>query len=69
MAVDSRVKRLSMLVFSTDAPMIDPSGSVDDGDRLTFMGLYRGIAAGAPVVVAEVGGVIMIWFWMVKNRA
>ena len=56
MALDSRTKRLSMLAFASPlpVPMMDPSGVVvDAGDRLCFLHLYRGIAAGAVIIVTS----------------
>lgn len=49
MAIDTRTKRLSMLNFSIGALLPDPSGTIDAGDRLTLLDLYRGIAALAAV--------------------
>lgn len=49
MAVDSRTKRLSMLNFSIGVLLPDPSGTIDVGNRLTLLDLYRGIVPSAAV--------------------
>ncbi len=46
MAIDSAVKRASVAGF------IIPDGTLDQGDRQTIAGMYRGILATAAVVSA-----------------
>ena len=56
MPVDSAKKRWSMMGFGGMGSHIPlPDGDIDAGDRLTFLGLYRGIKAalGAGIRVAE----------------
>jgi len=58
MAVDTKPKRFSMLNFGGESLlMIDPSGSVATQDRLHFLDLYSGIAAGAPVAAATLSDI------------
>lgn len=57
MAIDTRDKRAStvnlLLPFGRVAPV--PDGTLDAGDRQQVSGLYRGIAAGEPVISIEIG--------------
>lgn len=53
MAIDTRAKRLSMMNFVTEAVISDllpdPDGTIDTGDKQTFLNKYSGIIfAGAP---------------------
>ena len=49
MAVDTAIKRFSMLGFGSPAiKHVIPSGSVNAAGRSTLMDLYAGIASGAP---------------------
>jgi hypothetical protein len=41
MAIDSRQKRASV------AGIVEPDGTIDQGDRQTITGIYRGILAAA----------------------
>jgi hypothetical protein len=52
-ALDTRVKRLSMLNYIVPQSLLpDPSGSFDQGDRQTLLDKYSGILfAGAPTEV------------------
>ena len=55
MAVDTAAKRFSMMDFGDGAInglVFEPDGSVDLDDRQHLLGLYGGIALGAPVVAA-----------------
>ena len=56
MAIDTRKKRLSMLSFGGGDLLPDVDGSIDAGDRLTYLGLYRGIAAALPRIIKRVFG-------------
>jgi len=55
MAVDSKEKRWSMLGFGDTSHIPLPDGEIDPGDRLTLLGLYRGIAAALPVIPRLIG--------------
>ncbi len=49
MAIDTKSKRFSMMNMGSPAvvqPMPDPDGTIDQGDRQHFLGLYSGIFAG-----------------------
>ena len=52
MAVDDREKRLSMLTFSVEDLLPDPSGTVDADARSTFLLLYMGIPLSNVVAAA-----------------
>jgi len=54
-AVDSKEKRWSMLGFGDTGHIPLPDGEIDAGDRLTLLGLYRGIAAAIPVIPRLIG--------------
>lgn len=65
MAIDSKPKRFSMLQFSEPdivAVLPDPDGTMAAGDRAHLLGLYSGIALGAPAVLgdAEAGAVVVV---------
>lgn len=46
MAIDTASKRFSMMSFGNILKLIPPDGTLDQGDRQTFAGLYSGILAG-----------------------
>lgn len=49
MALDTRVKRLSMMNYVSKGLLPDPTGSFDQGDRQTLLNMYSGILfAGGP---------------------
>lgn len=48
MAIDTLSKRESALLDGW--PVILPDGTIDASDRMTLLGLYSGIAAGAGLV-------------------
>ena len=51
MAIDTAKKRASMMNFGEDSIRLPiPSGSFDQGDRQTFLGLYSGILAIGSIV-------------------
>jgi len=56
MAIDTNVKRGSMLTFSDESLLPIPNGAIDQGDRQTFLGLYSGILS---VVLAQVAEAMM----------
>lgn len=56
MALDSRAKRLSLMNYISGGLLPDPSGTVDQAARQTFLGFYSGILfAGGPtdVLIAQ----------------
>ena len=55
MPIDTRVKRLSMLTFSSPDLLPDPNVGFDAGDRFTLLELYSGISGAGPPAV--VGGI------------
>jgi len=54
MAIDSEAKRASALSASTPDLLPIPDGTVDQGDRQTTIGMYRGILAGVAIAVKNV---------------
>lgn len=53
MAVDTRQKRMSMISFGDGVinhVLFEADGAVDADDRVHLLGLYSGIALGAPAV-------------------
>ncbi len=64
MAIDTREKRFSMLNFGAgrnSRTLFEADGAVDADDRLHLLGLYSGIAAAAPPVVARRFFSLQVW--------
>lgn len=56
MALDTRVKRLSMMNYVSRSLLPDPTGSFDQGDRQTLLDRYSGILfqdVGADDLIAQ----------------
>lgn len=62
MALDTAAKRFSMMGFNNPIyKIVIPDGSIDQGDRQTYLDLYSGISIGALAIA--VGGLVYNWSW------
>lgn len=66
MSVDTRAKRLSMLNFGSDVLLPDPSGTVDQAARQTFLNMYSGILFTLPSAITTPDGRIVVL--LAENR-
>lgn len=52
MAIDTAAKRFSMMSFGKPfLRLVPPDGSIDQGDRQTYAGLYGGVLAAASAYI------------------
>lgn len=61
MAIDTRRKRQSALNFRRGHILPNPSGTVDQAERQTFVNFYSGIlAAGAAAIIVPLGRIVEV---------
>jgi hypothetical protein len=57
MAIDTALRRLSMLELAIDSTLSFPDGSVDVEDRYALLGLYAGNISAVPEFIGPIGNI------------